>query len=115
MAKKGRPRIYKTAADRTAAWRERVRENERIHDAYEWTGNWQERYPEQAAEVRTFVRDIQRKVAEEIGYALGDHPAEEIDYVARTLYAYRNDTPVWVCRVSEGIIVAGSHFPDVIG
>ncbi len=49
-------------------------------------------------------------------FPLGHHPAEEtVGYVAGTLYAFRKDTPVWVHNVSEGIIVAGSHFPDVLG
>jgi hypothetical protein len=134
MAKRGRRKLYATPADRTAAWRERVRENERIQDAREWTGNWDSRYPEQAAEVRDYVRQIQRKIAEEIGYVqtfetfgwprekyaaifpLGHHPAEEtVHLVAETLYAFRKDTPVWVRKVSEGIITAGSCFPDVLG
>src|SRR5260370_37399298 len=108
----------KNRAEQQNAYRERVRERTRIQDAYEWTDNWDIRYPEQAAEVRDFIRQIQRKVAEEIGQ--GHHPAKEkieyvVDYVVRTLFAFRKGTPVWVCPVSNGIIVAGSHFPDVIG
>ena len=134
MARKGRPKIYDSPADRTAAWRERVKENERMQDAAEWAENWDSRYPKQAAELRDYVRSIQRKVAEEIGYVstfetfgwprekyaeafpLGHHPAEEtVSYVAATAYAFRKDTPVWVRKVSEGIITAGGCFPDVIG
>ncbi len=103
-------------------------------DANEWIENWDSRYPAQATERREYVRTIASKVAEDIGYTptfetfgwprekyatifpLGHHPAEEtVGYVAGTLYAFRKDTPVWVHNVSEGIIVAGSHFPDVLG
>jgi hypothetical protein len=134
MAKKGRPKIYETPADRTAAWRERVRQLTGKQDADEWMSSWDERYPEQNIEVRGFVRDIQRQFAEETGYIqtfettgwprekyaaafpLGHHPAEETVYrVAQTLYAFRKDTPVWVRKVSEGTITAGSCFPDVLG
>ena len=134
MAKKGRPKIYQSSADRTAAWRERVREHERVQDASEWTWNWETRYPEHTAELRGFRREISRKVAEEIGYVstfetfgwprekyaeafpLGHHPAEEtVHRVAETLYALRKDTPVWVRKVSEGIVTAGNCFPDVLG
>ena len=107
---------YRNRAEQQDAYRQRARDRTRIQDAYEWTEKWEERYPQHSAEVRTFVRDIQHKVAEEIGYVSLDHPAAEpVDYVARTLYAFRKDTPLWICRVSEGVIVAGSHFPDVIG
>jgi hypothetical protein len=134
MAKKGRPKIYETPAARTAAWRERVKEQERLQDASEWTWNWETRYPEQAAELRAFEREISRKVAEEFGYVstfetygwprekyaeafpLGGHPAEEtVHRVAQTLFAFKKDTPVWVHKVTEGIIVAGLYFPDVLG
>ena len=103
-------------------------------DADEWIENWDSRYPAQATERREYVRNIASKTAAEIGYTptfetfgwprekyaaifpLGHHPAEEtVGYVAGTLYAFRKDTPVWVHNVSEGIIVAGSHFPDVLG
>jgi len=103
-------------------------------NAAEWVENWDSRYPAHTAERREYVRNIASKVAEEIGYTptfetfgwprekyaatfpLGHHPAEEtVGYVAGTLYAFRKDTPVWVHNVSEGIIVAGSHFPDVLG
>jgi hypothetical protein len=127
-------KIHKNAAERTAAYRERKKWKEVVQDASEWTWNWDSRYPEHRAEVRDYVRDIARKVAEEIGYTptfetfgwprekyaavfpLGHHPAEEIvGYVAETLYAFRKDTSVWVHNVSEGIITAGSCFPDVLG
>jgi len=103
-------------------------------DANEWIENWDSRYPAHLAEYREYVRNIASKVAEEIGYTptfetfgwprekyatifpLGHHPAEEtVGYVAGTLYAFRKDTSVWVHNVSEGVIVAGSHFPDVLG
>src|SRR6266481_6066239 len=103
-------------------------------NADEWVENWDSRYPAQATERREYVRTIASKVAEEIGYTptfetfgwprekyatifpLGHHPAEEtVGYVAGTLYAFRKDTSVWVHNVSEGVIVAGSHFPDVLG
>ena len=134
MAKKGRPKLYETPAARTAAWRERVRENERIQDASEWTWNWETRYPAQAAELREFEKEISRKIADEIGYVpifesfgwprekyaeafpLGHHPAEEtVHRVAQTVFAFRKDTPVWVRKVSEGIVTAGNCFPDVLG
>jgi hypothetical protein len=134
MAKKGRPKIYRTSADRTAAWRERLRENERMQDAAEWTEKWDSRYPAQAAELRKFEREISRKIADEIGHVstfetvgwprekyaeafpLGHHPAEEtVHRVAETLYALRKDTAVWVRNVSEGIVTAGNCFPDVLG
>jgi hypothetical protein len=134
MAKKGRPKIYESSADRTAAWRERVRENERMQDAAEWTEKWDSRYPAQAAELRRFEREISRKIAAEIGYVptfesfgwprekyadsfpLGRHPAEEtVHRVAHTLFAFRKDTPIWVRKVSEGIVVAGLYFPDLMG
>jgi hypothetical protein len=102
--------------------------------ADEWAESWDGSFSEEAREVREYVREIQRKIAVEIGYTphfetygwpreeyaarfpLGHHPAEEtVDYVARTLYAFRKGTSVWVRQVSEGIIVAGSHFPDVLG
>ncbi len=103
-------------------------------NAVEWIENWDSRYPAHATERREYVRTIASKVAEEIGYTptfetfgwprekyaaifpLGHHPAEEtVGYVAGTLYAFRKDTSVWVHNVSEGVIVAGSHFPDVLG
>jgi hypothetical protein len=134
MAKKGRPKIYETPADRTAAWRDRVRERERMQDAAEWTWNWETRYPAHTAELHTFEREISRKIADEIGYIstfetagwsrekyaeafpLGHHPAEEtVHRVAQTVFAFRKDTPVWVRQVSEGIVTAGSCFPDFLG
>jgi hypothetical protein len=134
MAKQGRPKIYQSSADRTAAWRERVRENERMQDAAEWTEKWDSRYPAQAAELREFEKEISRKIADEIGYIstfeafgwprekfadsfpLGHHPAEEtVHRVAETLYALRKDTPVWVRKVAEGIVVAGLYFPEMLG
>jgi hypothetical protein len=134
MVKKGRPKIYETSAARTAAWRERVREQERMQDAAEWTEKWDSRYPAQAAELRAFEREIGRKIADEIGYVstfetigwprekyaegfpLGHHPAEEtVHRVAHTLFAFRKDTPVWVRQVSEGIVTAGNCFPDALG
>jgi hypothetical protein len=105
-----------------------------VPTADEWTESWDGSFSEEAREVREYVREIQRKVAEQIGYVstfethgwprekyaatfpLGHHPAEEtVDFVARTIYAFRKDSSVWVRQVSEGIIVAGSHFPDVLG
>jgi hypothetical protein len=134
MANKGRPKIYQSSADRTAAWRERVRENERMQDAAEWTEKWDNRYPEQAAELRAFEKEISRKIADEIRYVsqfesvgwprekyaeafpLGHHPAEEtVHLVADTLYALRKDTPVWVRKVAEGIVAAGLYFPEMLG
>src|SRR6266481_1215275 len=118
-----------SSKERTQLYRESKKWN-----AVEWIENWDSRYPVHAAERREYVRNIASKVAEEIGHTptfetfgwprekyaaifpLGDHPAEEVvGYVAGTLYAFRKDTPVWVHSVSEGIIVAGSHFPDVLG
>jgi hypothetical protein len=134
MAKKGRPKIYQSSADRTAAWRERVRENERMQDAAEWTEKWDNRYPAQAAELREFEKEISRKIADEIGYVssfetygwprekyaeafpLGHHPAEEtVHRVAHTLFAFRKDTPIWLRKVTEGIVAAGLYFPDMLG
>jgi hypothetical protein len=134
MAKKGRPKIYRTSADRTAAWRERVREQERIQDATEWTEKWDSRYTAHTAELREFEKQISRKIAEEIGHVstfeafgwprekyaeafpLGHHPAEEtVHRVAHILFAFRKDTPIWVRTVAEGIVVAGLYFPDMSG
>ncbi len=109
-------KLKDSSKERTQRYRERLREN-----ADEWIDNWDSRYPEQAAEVRDYVRDIQHKVAEEITpNPHGDSyfrpfSVESVDYVARTLYAYRKDTPVWIRKVPEGIIAAGTYFPDGLG
>jgi hypothetical protein len=111
-----------------------VRENERMQDAAEWTEKWDSRYPAHTAELRTFEREISRKIADEIGYVstfetigwprekyaeafpLGHHPAEQTAHrVAHTLFAFRKDTPIWVRKVAEGIVVAGLYFPDMLG
>ncbi len=108
--------------ERTRRYRERVRERTRIQTADEWMDAWDERYPKEAAEVRDYLREIQRKVAEEIIPNPNRHLCfrpfsveETVDYVARTLYAYRKDTPVWVHQVSDGIIVAGACYAEVLG
>jgi hypothetical protein len=120
-------KIYQSRAEQQDAYRDS------LGNVYEWLEGWEERHPKQSAEVREFVRDAQRKIAEEIGYTpgfethgwprekyaarfpLGHHPGEETTgYVLWTLYAFRKDTSVFVREFPEGIVTAG-NFPDIIG
>jgi hypothetical protein len=109
---------YANRAEQQNAYRERLRET-----SEEWADAWDGRYPKEAAEVRQFVRDTYSKVVEEFtpnpqrdSYFRPFSVEETVGYVARTLYAYRKDTPVWVRKWSGGdVITAGSHFPDVVG
>jgi len=106
-----------SSKERTQRYRERLREN-----ADEWADAWGERYPTQSAEVSGFVKGIGRKVLEEFTpnpqrhlYFRPFSVEETVDYVARTLYAFRKDGDVWVRKTSDGIIAAGSYFPDGLG
>jgi len=118
---------YKNRAEQQEAYRERVRDRTRIQDADEWTWNWDGRYPEQSAELREYVRNTQRKIVEELGRDLGgclkdlmgrvvdDDEEYTLNRILRTLYAYKKDTPVWVTKTTDGVIVAGSYYPDDLG
>jgi hypothetical protein len=98
---------------------------------------WDDRFPDQAAEVNNYVREIQRRVRDELqlhidhrdtfgwtrktlaeSFPLGHGPeARAVDTLARVSYGFSKGTQVWVRDVDgpKGIIVSGSHFPDVIG
>lgn len=133
----------------TAEYRELDREQKRksravrktaayTPSADEWIWSWENQHPGEAAEVREYVRNIQRKVREELkwppstfetlgwtreqyaeAFPLGNTPeAEAVDHVARTYFGFTQpDKAIWVRRVSDpdGVVVSGSYFPDVLG
>jgi hypothetical protein len=103
----------------------------------EWTWHWDIRFPEEAAEVREYEKQVGKKVAEELGristfetlgwsrekfaeaFPLGSGTPEAyaLNQVTQTLFGFKKNTSVWVHEVVDpnGIIVSGSYFPDVLG
>jgi hypothetical protein len=108
-----------------------------VPTADEWTWNWDDSFPEEAAEVRKYEKQVGKKVAEELGristfqtygwsrerfaeefpLGCGTPEAYAVDQVARTLFGIKKNTSVWVHEVADpdGVIVAGTYFPEALG
>jgi hypothetical protein len=141
-------RISEMTPEQRAARRQYNREQKRksranhkaaayVPTADEWTWNWDSRFPEEAAAVREYEKQVGQKVAEELGristfetygwsrekfaesfpLGYGTPEAYAVDQVARTLFGFKKNTSVWVHEVVDpnGIIVAGTYFPDALG
>ena len=99
---------HKDHAARQKAYRER----QVAVDADEWTWDWSEKFPEENAELTTYEKDFAAKVSAELGRTPDD---ETLGWVTTPLFSFKKDKYPWVRDVTNGVIVGGTLYPDVLG
>ncbi len=86
--------------------------------ADEWVWNFADNFPGQDKDLDGYAKQIEEKVAEEIGRSLvSNGETYTLDRVARTLFSLKKNTNPWVREVHSpnGVIAGGLYFPEAFG